>query len=148
MGGHGRCKPPAEWCTPRTLVGSTIVVCIFSSIITACWSFMEERPCCLPAGSSYDLYPRILQHVPITIYNGDVDACVPYNRCDECPTKYERIALALGINLAELFTSVVFICLSLRASLEIHVCVLYTILRVELICDCSADYCVLRDEQQ
>ena len=30
-------------------------------------------------GSSFDLYPRILQHFRVTIYNGDVDACVPYN---------------------------------------------------------------------
>lgn len=30
-------------------------------------------------GASFDLYPRILQHVRTTIYNGDVDACVPYN---------------------------------------------------------------------
>ena len=25
------------------------------------------------------MYPGILQHVNVTIYNGDVDACVPYN---------------------------------------------------------------------
>ena len=30
-------------------------------------------------GASYDLYPSLLQHVPVLIYNGDVDACVPYN---------------------------------------------------------------------
>ena len=30
-------------------------------------------------GASYDLYPSLLQHVDVTIYNGDVDACVPYN---------------------------------------------------------------------
>jgi len=34
-------------------------------------------------GSSYDLYPKILQHVRTTIYNGDVDACVPYNSNEE-----------------------------------------------------------------
>ena len=30
-------------------------------------------------GSSYDLYPLLLKHMPVLIYNGDVDACVPYN---------------------------------------------------------------------
>lgn len=30
-------------------------------------------------GASYDLYPGLLQHVDVLIYNGDVDACVPYN---------------------------------------------------------------------
>ena len=30
-------------------------------------------------GASYDLYPTLLQHTPVLIYNGDVDACVPYN---------------------------------------------------------------------
>merc|ERR1740117_1631800 len=30
-------------------------------------------------GASYDLYPRILKHYRTTIYNGDVDRCVPYN---------------------------------------------------------------------
>ena len=30
-------------------------------------------------GASYDLYPEIVQHIPVLIYNGDVDACVPYN---------------------------------------------------------------------
>ena len=30
-------------------------------------------------GSSYDLYPELLKHTPVLIYNGDVDACVPYN---------------------------------------------------------------------
>jgi len=30
-------------------------------------------------GSSYDLYPSLLTHTPVLIYNGDVDACVPYN---------------------------------------------------------------------
>ena len=30
-------------------------------------------------GASYDLYPGILRHVDVLIYNGDVDACVPYN---------------------------------------------------------------------
>ena len=30
-------------------------------------------------GASYDLYPGLLQKVNVLIYNGDVDACVPYN---------------------------------------------------------------------
>lgn len=30
-------------------------------------------------GASFDLYPGLLQRVNVTIYNGDVDACVPYN---------------------------------------------------------------------
>ena len=30
-------------------------------------------------GASYDIYPNILKSVRTTIYNGDVDACVPYN---------------------------------------------------------------------
>merc|ERR1711865_1087793 len=30
-------------------------------------------------GASFDLYPRILKHYRTTIYNGDVDMCVPYN---------------------------------------------------------------------
>ena len=30
-------------------------------------------------GASYDLYPDILRNVDVLIYNGDVDACVPYN---------------------------------------------------------------------
>ena len=30
-------------------------------------------------GSSYDLYPSLLERTPVLIYNGDVDACVPYN---------------------------------------------------------------------
>ena len=30
-------------------------------------------------GASYDLYPEIVHHIPVLIYNGDVDACVPYN---------------------------------------------------------------------
>mmetsp|Transcript_78557 Transcript_78557/g.156175 ORF Transcript_78557/g.156175 Transcript_78557/m.156175 type:complete len:510 (-) Transcript_78557:336-1865(-) len=30
-------------------------------------------------GASYDLYPSLLAQVDVLIYNGDVDACVPYN---------------------------------------------------------------------
>ena len=30
-------------------------------------------------GASYDLYPQLLKHTPVLIYNGDVDACVPFN---------------------------------------------------------------------
>ena len=30
-------------------------------------------------GSSYDLYPAILAKVPVLIYNGDADCCVPYS---------------------------------------------------------------------
>jgi len=30
-------------------------------------------------GASYDLYPSILERHGVLIYNGDVDACVPYN---------------------------------------------------------------------
>eukprot|EP01079_Euglenida_sp_SAG-EU17-18_P001982 gene1981-3000_t len=30
-------------------------------------------------GSSYDLYPNNLKHYRFTLYNGDVDACVPWN---------------------------------------------------------------------
>lgn len=37
-------------------------------------------------GSSFDLYPRILQRVRTTIYNGDVDACVPYNSNEDWVT--------------------------------------------------------------
>ena len=33
-------------------------------------------------GRIFDLYPGILRHVDVLIYNGDVDACVPYNRAD------------------------------------------------------------------
>ena len=30
-------------------------------------------------GSSYDLYPCLLNHTSVLIYNGDVDGCVPYS---------------------------------------------------------------------